>query len=70
MTDRFDFEQQIMNCWNITNDIDVLYKRLKEHKLNDDEVMNYLLGLKTIYDTKFDQLFDTFEYLIKQGNIR
>ena len=70
MSDRFDFEQEIMNCWNVTNDIELLIKRLDEHKINSDDLKTYLSGLKTIYDVKFNQLFDTFEYLIKQGNIK
>lgn len=69
--DRFDFEQQIMDCWNVTKDIDTLRKQLldMEDGMSQDDIDNYLLGLKTIYDVKFNQLFDQFEQLIRTGKI-
>lgn len=69
--DRFDFEQQIMDCWNVTKDIDTLRKQLldMEDGMTQDDIDNYLLGLKTIYDVKFNQLFDQFERMIREGKI-
>lgn len=71
MTDRFDLEQQIMNCWTIIEDIKLLDKNVLEGKLEGgemtkDEISNYLLGLESIYDLKFQQMFDTFSNLVKQ----
>ena len=65
-----DLEQEIMGCWNITNDIDTLYKNVMEYvdygKLDSDEVANFLLGLKTIYDMKFNHLFSLYEHLLRE----
>lgn len=61
--DRFDLEQQILSCWNIIDDI----KRLNVSALDGastDDISNYLLGLETIYNLKFEDLFNTFEKLI------
>jgi hypothetical protein len=69
MTDRFTFEQQIMNCWNVVDDIKSLNKQYSEHSMTRDEVENYLLGLETIYQVKFEQMFATFEQLIKEKHI-
>jgi len=74
MTDRFDLEQQIMNCWNIIEDIKLLDKNVLEGKieggeLTQDEISNYLLGLESIYDLKFTQLFDTFSTLVRNKQI-
>jgi hypothetical protein len=74
MTDRFDLEQQIMNCWNIIEDIKLLDKNVLEGKieggnLTQDEISNYLLGLESIYDLKFQQMFDTFSTLVKNRKI-
>jgi Tat protein secretion system quality control protein TatD with DNase activity len=66
---RFDLEQEIMKCWNVTEDIDKLYEAVGECGLDQDEVLNYLLGLKTIYEVKFNKLFNTFEQCIKNGQI-
>jgi hypothetical protein len=74
MTDRFDLEQQIMSCWNIIEDIKLLDKNVLEGKveggqMTQDEISNYLLGLESIYDLKFTQLFDTFSTLIRNKQI-
>ena len=67
MTDRFDLEQEIMKCWNVTEDIDNLY--YAQESMSEDEVQNYLLGLKAIYEVKFNKLWDTFEACIKNRQI-
>ena len=74
MTDRFDLEQQILDCWKIVDDIKLLDKNVLEGKieggnLTHDEISNYLLGLESIYGLKFEQLFATFGDLIKTKQI-
>ena len=65
----YEMEQEIMGCWNVTNDIDTLYKNVMDYteynKLDSDQVANFLLGLKTIYDMKFEHLFDLYERIIR-----
>lgn len=69
MKDRFDFEQEIMRCWNITSDLDTVIEAVLERDISKDEVANILLGMKQLYELKFDTLFDTFEQLIKARKI-
>jgi len=65
---RFDLEQDIMNCWSVVDDIKELNRcMLDRRKMTDDEVGNYLLGLETIYQVKFERLFETFEMLIRKN---
>jgi hypothetical protein len=70
MTDRFDLEQHIMKCWNITEEIDLLNKNVLEKNMSTDDISNFLLGLKTIYNAKFDDLFDNFSELVEKGSIK
>jgi hypothetical protein len=56
--DRFDLEQDILECWKVTNDI-----KLFEEQGGDLNV------LSKYYDQKFDRLWNTFEMLIKEGKI-
>lgn len=70
MTDRFDLEQHIMKCWNITEDIDLLNYNVLEKDMSKDDISNFLLGLKTIYECKFNNLFDNFSELIENGTIK
>lgn len=66
--DRFDLETDIMNCWSIVDDLKELSRSmLDRRKMTDDEVSNYLLGLETIYQVKFERLFETFEKLVQQN---
>ena len=67
MTDRFDLEQQIFDCWHIVDDIKVLNESICESNLTADEVANVLIGLEQLYQLKFDKLFRTFETCIKGG---
>ena len=60
--DRFTLESQIMNCWNVVEDLKML-----EHR-NEGSVEN-MQALGRIYQLKFEALFDTFEQLIAKGKV-
>lgn len=62
--DQFDFEQQIMNCWNVTTDIKEVAEYLLDAPLEasrEDKVANMLIGMEALYNAKFDKLFRMFE---------
>jgi hypothetical protein len=67
---RFDLEQQIMNCWQVCEDIDAVYQVGGYREMTEDELANALLGLKTIYQLKFEILMQTFEVMLRQGTIK
>jgi hypothetical protein len=69
MSDRFDFEQEIMSCWNVTEDLDILTEGVLEHGMSPDDIANALIGMKTLYNLKFDKMFNTFETLIRERKI-
>jgi hypothetical protein len=56
--DRFDLEEQIMDCWSIIDDL----------KLISDSEENK--AIITLYQLKFERLWETFETLIEDGNIQ
>jgi hypothetical protein len=69
----FDLEQEIMKCWNITDDIDLITSHFvdsAEWAGMDpkvcDALMNKYFGLKEVYDLKFQKLWDTFEEHAKE----
>jgi hypothetical protein len=71
MTKRFEFEQQIMNCWSVVDDIKALNVQFIDvGGMTEDQICNYLLGLQTIYQVKFEQLFAQFESMVKDGDIK
>ena len=67
MSDRFDLEQNIMQCWNVCDDIQ-LYLDMYD-KMDEDQRMNYLIGLKQMYNMKFEKTWDTFENCVKNRKL-
>lgn len=58
MSDRFDLEQQILECWKVTEDI----KLFAEQNPSEEKWQ----ALKTYYDAKFEQLWATFETMCQE----
>lgn len=65
--DRFDFEQQIMACWNVTSDIKDLNEGVLESNLSKDQISNALMGLEQLYELRFNKLFRQFDTLIQEN---
>ena len=66
--DRFEFEQQIMECWNVTSDIKTVSKYLMDAPLEagrEDKIANMLIGIEALYNAKFEELFRQFEQMVK-----
>jgi hypothetical protein len=67
MSNRFDLEQGILNCWGITDDLNVLYRQVTDKGNTDpDFLANFILGLATVYNARFEELFETFEKSLKK----
>jgi hypothetical protein len=61
--DRFDFEQQIVKCWTVVEELKDLDEGLFEGWLNfdKDNVSNHILGIANCFDVKFHKLWELFE---------
>jgi len=64
----FDLEQEILACWNVTEDLDMITAHFIDspnfaHLPPDiaDSIMNKYLGLKEVYDVKFKKLWASFD---------
>ena len=62
MSDRFDLEQEILECWKVVNDITIWAD--KNASAEDFKV------LAAYYEHKFDKLWETFETCIKNKQIQ
>lgn len=58
---RFDLEQEILDCWKLVDDIKLLVDRGAE--------ASDFKALSKIYDHKFNQLWETFEFMIADKQI-
>jgi len=68
---RFNLEEKIMACWSTDQDLEVLYRHICECKeLDRDFIANTLLGISNSHQLKSQELFDLFEKMIADGDIK
>ena len=63
--DRFDLEEAIMRAWRTSDDIKAFYTSA-EH-MDEDQVINALIGLEIFAEMRFNELWNTFEQCIQNG---
>lgn len=63
---RFDFEQQIMSCWNVVTDLKDITTGVIEGDLTKDQIANMLMGTQQLYDLRFAKLFEQFEQMVQE----
>ena len=70
INDLNDLEQRIMECWELVDDVNLLYEQVMDKDLHKDQdrLANALLGLHTIYKMKFERAFNTYEEALKKIN--
>lgn len=68
---RFDFEQQLLECWGVTKDIKTLCEAVCDRSpaMTEDEIANVLIGLESLYELKFDKLWHMFENGVREQAI-
>ena len=59
---RFDMEQEIMQAWQVLDDVKMLSAREGTTKEDWDAVCR-------LYQIRFETLFETFEHCIKTGTV-
>lgn len=64
MTKRFDLEQNILDCWKLVDELDYVAKAVESG--DQDTMLNLIIGLKTLYQYKFETCFENFENVIKE----
>ena len=64
----FDLEQDIMNCWNIVDDVKDTANYIGEHVAfcdlspeHTDKIINLLQGIQHLYEMRFEKMWKTFE---------
>lgn len=69
MSNRFDLEQQFLDLWKITDELQLVYERVMDRGMTTDEVANVLLGLVSLYNLKFDRCWETFENCVSKKEL-
>lgn len=72
--DRFLLEQKLMNCWQITDDLNTLSHFISGNTdisvQAQDKLLNMLLGMTELYNLKFEHTMDLFSELVQNGTIK
>ena len=69
MANRFDFENMIMQCWNVTDDIKTISTFVGASHMpsaEQDKLLNMLTGVEVLYHEKFTQLMDMFSTMVSE----
>ena len=69
---RFDLEDELMKCWHITDDIAAVSDIVVDTEMDDrdkDKFLNILIGMKQLYDHKFQEAYNTMDALIRQREL-
>jgi len=68
---RFTLEDQLSDCAGILNQIETLIKSIADDgNVDPDFLLNYLIGVKTIYASKFQHAQQTMDDLIVSGKLK
>ena len=57
-----DLEQEFLRCWEISQDLQLL---AEEHENNDD-LCNKVLGIKHVYEMRFNKAWNSYEKLVEE----
>jgi len=72
MKDRFDLEDDISKMLNTSEEIDDIIYRFGDcpDQPSEDQMLNMLIGVKELFETRYKRMWDTFEGLVKDGTIQ
>tara|TARA_B110000858_G_C17431081_1_gene305476 strand:- start:151 stop:387 length:237 start_codon:yes stop_codon:yes gene_type:complete len=68
---RFELEDAMSNLSLVGEDIDTIIYAIGDCpiKHTEDQLLNMLIGMKQLHDTRYQKMWDTFEQLIQNGTI-
>lgn len=69
MRNRFDLEQELLDCWKVTDDVQLLYDKVMNGGMTTDEIANVLLGVVSLYNLKFDKCWETFGQCVSDRDV-
>ena len=68
---RFELEDAMSNLSLVGEDIETMIYAIVDSpiKHTEDQLLNMLIGIKQLHDTRYQKMWNTFEELIKNGTI-
>lgn len=62
-----DIESKIMSAWNIVDDLKLVTNAILDRGMQSEDVANALIGLHTLYEIRFQELFEEYGESIKKS---
>lgn len=68
---RFELEDAMSDLHQIGEDIETIIYAIGDSpiKHTEDQLLNMLIGMKQLHNTRYQKMWDIFEQLIKNGTI-
>lgn len=69
---RFDLEEAMSTMMQIDDNLETMMYAIGDasRKYTEDELLNMLIGMKQLHATRYDKLWEVFEYLVKHDIIK
>ena len=67
--DRFNLEEEIQNVWQTKDDLNAIAERVcddPDGPMSEDDIVNVLVGLSELHETRCKKLWKVFETMIKE----
>tara|TARA_B100000497_G_C7383682_1_gene245430 strand:+ start:27 stop:263 length:237 start_codon:yes stop_codon:yes gene_type:complete len=68
---RFELEDAMSDLHQIGEDIETIIYAIGDSPIEhtEDQILNMLIGMKQLHDTRYQKMWGIFEQLIKNGTI-
>jgi hypothetical protein len=68
---RFDLEEAMSNLDQVGEDIETIIYAVGDSpiKYTEDQLLNMLIGIKQLHNARYQKMWNTFEFLIKNRTI-
>lgn len=68
---RFDLEDAMSILHQISEEIEIIVYAVGDSPIEhtEDQLLNMLIGIKQLHDTRYQKMWNTFEQLIQNGTI-
>ncbi len=69
---RFDLEDTMSQLHNIGDDIDTVLHSYLDARIRptEDEMSNMLIGIKSLHNARYQKMWEVFEELIENGQLK
>lgn len=68
--DYHDIEMEIHKVWNLVDDLDTFLQALDNGDLSEDDIINIVIGIRTMTDLRLKKLFDVYEKFLDNKRVK